>query len=61
MPFNRMKAPSALVKSGVAQCLPASATFYHARRLCEALDSVVPTPQQALQCCRMGCYSAGVV
>ncbi|CAL1147418.1 unnamed protein product [Cladocopium goreaui] len=39
----------------VAQCLPASATFYHARRLCEALDSVVPTPQQAVQCCRMGC------
>ena len=40
---------------GVAQCLPAIATFYHARRICEALGSKLATVQQLPGCCEMGC------
>eukprot|EP00930_Biecheleria_cincta_P098293 TRINITY_DN89964_c0_g1_i1.p1 TRINITY_DN89964_c0_g1~~TRINITY_DN89964_c0_g1_i1.p1 ORF type:complete len:122 (+),score=14.52 TRINITY_DN89964_c0_g1_i1:304-669(+) len=54
MPRNRSWA---IGPHTVGQCLAHSATYYHARRTCEILDARLPTVEQAVGCCILGCLS----
>lgn len=54
MPRNRSWA---IGQHSVGQCLAHSATYYHARRTCEILDAKLPTVEQAVGCCILGCLS----
>ncbi|OLQ05476.1 1-acylglycerophosphocholine O-acyltransferase 1 [Symbiodinium microadriaticum] len=40
----------------IGNCFSSSATFYHARHICRALNATLPTSQQILGCCSIGCY-----
>ncbi|CAE7806455.1 unnamed protein product, partial [Symbiodinium sp. CCMP2456] len=40
----------------IGNCFSSSATFYHARHICQALNATLPTSQQIVGCCSIGCY-----